>query len=230
MSVDLPTHTDPVAREGLDTLARVEYDGGPMVSLRHDIIKCHACPMREECSFPTPPWPRSDPAKVMMIGRNPGINEDQVGLPFVGRGGQLFQAWLRGLEITREDIWLTNLLKCYSLKDRKPKKSEINTCFSLHLKREIEWCRPQLIIPMGAEAFAAMTGLDKLTQRHGILYDRRRELGAYVMGIIHPGSALRDASYKHMMIEDGQQLKPLLHFALQNDLIASGPPLQYQPQ
>jgi uracil-DNA glycosylase len=150
----------------------------------------------------------------MMVGRNPGINEDRTGQPFVGRGGKVFQAWLNGLGITREHIWLTNLLKCYTTKDRKPKKVEITTCWDLHLRREIQFCRPSLIVALGSEAFNATTGKDRLSVRHGIIYNRMNELNAFVIGVIHPGSAMRSGAYLDMMREDGVILKPLLAWAL----------------
>jgi DNA polymerase len=160
----------------------------------------------------------------MMIGRNPGINEDKLGKPFVGRGGEVLEAWLRGLGLKREQVWLTNTMKCYTQADRKPKGREVNTCWNAHLRWEIAYCRPELIIPLGAEAFQVTTGLQQLTYRHGILYDKREAMKAYVMGVIHPGSALRSAEYKSMMVEDAQNLKPLLPIALAGRLLEDGPP------
>ncbi len=122
----------------------------------------------------------------MMVGRNPGINEDKEGLPFMGQGGKILQAWLNGLGVTRDHIWLTNLVKCYTPGTRQLKGKEIATCWDLHLKREIQCCRPHLIVALGSEAFAQTTGKDKLTHRHGIIYDMRGSMGAYVMGVIHP--------------------------------------------
>jgi uracil-DNA glycosylase family 4 len=159
----------------------------------------------------------------MMVGRNPGINEDRQGLPFVGRGGELFEGWLRGLGVSRDQIWLTNLLKCYTKADRKPRSSEITTCWDLHLRHEIRYCRPQLICALGSEAFMATTGLERLSVRHGMLYDRRSSIGAFVLGVIHPGSALRSAAYREMMVYDASILKPLLPYALAGQ-IADGLP------
>ncbi len=189
-----------------------------IASLANDIVACEACTARQECDRPTPFYPRTAPARILVLGRNPGINEDRQGLPFVGRGGQILEAWLQGLGITREDIWLTNTLKCYTAADRKPKAKELSTCWDLHLSREIGLCRPDLIVALGAEAFQTTTGLTQLTNRHGILYDRIAELGAYVMGVIHPGSALRSNLFKDMMIEDAKMLKPLLPITLAGTL------------
>lgn len=197
--------------------------------LRVSILACTACTARKECEKPTPFWPRKEPANVMMIGRNPGINEDRQGLPFVGRGGKVFESWLNGLGLHRDQIWLTNLLKCYTVADRKPKSSEITTCWDLHLRHEIAYCRPQLICAMGSEAFMATTGHDRLTHRHGIIYDRRDSVGAFVMGVIHPGSALRSEMYTAMMIEDAKILKPLIPFALAGQL-ADGLPEPFEAQ
>ncbi len=186
--------------------------------LRQRILECTACTARKEADMPTPFWPRETPSPVMMIGRNPGINEDKQGLPFVGKGGKVFQGWLNGLNVERDQIWLTNLLKCYTRSDRKPKGTEITTCWDLHLRREIAFCRPDLIVSLGSEAFTATTGLDRLSYRHGIIYDRRDLLGAYVMGVIHPGSAMRSGDYMSMLVEDGEVLKPLLPYALAGKL------------
>jgi len=166
----------------------------------------------------------------MMIGRNPGINEDREGRPFVGRGGKVFEGWLRGLGVTRDQIWLTNLLKCYTAADRKPKSNEITTCWDTHLRHEIAFCRPKLICALGSEAFTATTGRDRLSERHGIIYDQNEELGAFVIGVIHPGSAMRSGHYMAMMVEDGTVLKPLLPYALDGRLREHGLPEGFQAQ
>lgn len=198
--------------------------------LRSRILDCEACSARKECRSPTPFFPRETRSEVMMIGRNPGINEDIKGIPFVGRGGQVFEGWLRGLGIARDQIWLTNLLKCYTTKDRPPKKVEINTCWDLHLRRELQFCKPSFVVALGSEAFTATTGHDKLSLRHGMLYDRRSEIGAWVIGVIHPGSAMRSSSYLEMMVEDGIILKPLLPWALSGQLREYGLPRGYGAQ
>lgn len=165
-----------------------------------------------------------------MIGRNPGINEDRQGLPFVGRGGKVFEGWIRGLGVERDAIWLTNLIKCYTTADRKPKQSEITTCWDLHLRRELAFCKPSLVVALGSEAFTATTGHDRLSLRHGIIYDRRSEIGAWVIGVIHPGSAMRSSAYLEMMIEDGHVLKPLIPHALSGALRQSGLPEGFESQ
>lgn len=198
--------------------------------LRERILACTLCTARKEAKRPTPFWPRTTPAPIMMIGRNPGYNEDEIGKPFVGRGGELLEGWLRGLGLERDQIWLTNTLKCYTQADRKPKGREVNTCWNAHLRWEIAFCKPELIIPLGAEAFNVTTGLDQLTYRHGILYDKRESMNAYVMGVIHPGSALRSSEYMSMMIEDAKALKPLLPIALEERLLRDGPPEDVIPQ
>lgn len=216
----------PDLRSVTSSLDAIPHDS-PTRELAEAIVNCEACTMRPEARQPTPFWPRNTPSPVMLVGRNPGINEDEIGRPFVGRGGELFQAWLNGLGITRDDIWLTNLCKCYTTADRKPKQKEIDTCFQLHLRREILFCKPRLIVPMDAEAFAACAGKDRLSIKHGMLYDRHAFLNAYVMGIIHPGSALRDAGYLKMLLDDGKRLKPLLHHMLAGE---PGLPAGYEPQ
>lgn len=210
--------------------SRPEIMNVPAVKMHLDILNCTACTARSECDRPTPFWPRITPAYIMIVGRNPGINEDKEGRPFVGRGGQVFEAWLRGIGLSREQIWLTNTMKCYTNKDRKPKQKELDTCWDLHLSKEIAHCQPHLIVALGAEAFTTFTGLDRLSHRHGILYDRRDSYGAYVMGVIHPGSALRDNSFMQAMIDDAKRLKPIVPIALSGQMFTTQLPEGYELQ
>lgn len=88
----------------------------------------------------------------MIVGRNPGRVEDQVGRPFVGPGGKLLDEWIDRTGLSRDSFWITNLIKCYTSNDRPPTDFEISVCTQHHLFREIALFKPKVIIPLGKQA------------------------------------------------------------------------------
>lgn len=96
-------------------------------------------------------------AKIMFIGEAPGKDEDEQGRPFVGRSGRLLTATLLSLGIKREDVFITNVVKCRPPENRKPLPSEI-AFYKPILLHEIKIVRPQVICTLGASALEALTG------------------------------------------------------------------------
>jgi len=87
-------------------------------------------------------------SKVMFIGEAPGEEEDLKGKPFVGKAGQLLTKILQSVDIKREDIFITNMLKCRPPANRNPSKSEIETCFP-YLETQIALINPKIIVTLG---------------------------------------------------------------------------------
>jgi DNA polymerase len=102
----------------------------------------------------------------MFVGEAPGADEDRKGEPFVGRAGQLLDAWLRELEVTREEVYIANVLKCRPPGNRDPKPDEIATC-SPFLRAQIRAIEPKVIVALGRHA--------------GMLLSRREDLGLRAM-------------------------------------------------
>jgi uracil-DNA glycosylase len=112
-------------------------------------------------------------AKIMFVGQNPGVDEDEVGRPFVGRAGKYLTKTLIEYGIKREDIYITNIVKHVSPKNRKPYDDEIQACLP-YLATQIKIINPKIIVLLGASA--------KETPRiEGIEY----------IQIIHPSAAMR---------------------------------------
>jgi uracil-DNA glycosylase len=112
-------------------------------------------------------------AKVMLIGQNPGVDEDETGRPFVGRAGKFLTKVMAENGIKREDVFITNIVKHISPKNRKPYPDEVAACLP-YLTEQIKFIKPKIIILLGASA--------KETPRiEGIEY----------MQIIHPSAAMR---------------------------------------
>ena len=88
-------------------------------------------------------------SKFMFIAQAPGRTENKEGKMFIGPSGKVFDMLLSSVEFTRNDIYLTNLIKCFLPKCRKPRQDEIETCYNLYLKKEIEIIKPKIIITLG---------------------------------------------------------------------------------
>jgi uracil-DNA glycosylase len=146
---------------------------------------------------------------LMLVGEGPGENEDATGLPFVGRAGKLLDDILAAVDLTRQDIYLTNIVKCRAaveeggrLKNRQPRTGEIKAC-NPYLQGQMEAIKPEIILCLGGPA--AKTIIDKdfrITKDRGKWYDL--EGGIKAMATFHPAYILRQRG------EDLQNTKRLV--------------------
>lgn len=132
-------------------------------------------------------------SRVMLIGEGPGQNEDETGLPFVGRAGQLLTRILASVGIDRKnDIYICNVVKCRPPQNRKPVTSEMDACYP-YLEGQIQAIQPQIILLTGATAVQ-----DLLKTRQGITKIRGQwfdtPYGAKAMPLFHPSYLLRNPS------------------------------------
>lgn len=150
-------------------------------------------------------------ASVMLIGEGPGQNEDETGVPFVGRAGQLLTQMLASVGIDRQrDIYICNVVKCRPPQNRKPTHQEMAACFS-YLEGQIQLVQPRIILLAGATAVQ-----DILKTRQGITKIRGQwfdtPYGAKAMPVFHPSYLLRNPSSKPgspkaLMLEDLETVK-----------------------
>jgi DNA polymerase len=127
-------------------------------------------------------------ADVMIVGEGPGQQEDEQGLPFVGRSGQLLDRLLREIELQREDVYIANVVKCRPPRNRDPRPDEIDACKG-YLKRQIELIDPTVVITLGN--FSTKLLLNTAT---GITAMRGRAYewwGRFLVPTFHPAAALR---------------------------------------
>ncbi len=133
---------------------------------------------------------------LMLVGEGPGENEDATGLPFVGRAGKLLDDILAAVDLTRDNVYLTNTVKCRAaveeggrMKNRQPKTTEIRAC-NPYLQGQMEAVKPAIILCLGGPA--AKTLIDKnfkITKDRGKWYDL--DNGAKAMATFHPAYVLR---------------------------------------
>jgi len=152
-------------------------------------------------------------AEIMFIGEAPGRQEDLRGLPFVGAAGKLLDELLHKVGLSREKVYITNLLKCRPPENRDPTSKEITICSGLYLNRQVQVIHPKLLVMLGRHSAAyvlSKAGIEEgsITRIHGKVYEID-SLGVPVVAIpmFHPAAALYNPSYKGLLEEDFEVLK-----------------------
>ncbi|HEY4484850.1 MAG TPA: uracil-DNA glycosylase [Nitrospiria bacterium] len=143
-------------------------------------------------------------AELMFVGEAPGEEEDRQGKPFVGRAGQLLTKIIEAMGLTREEVYIANIIKCRPPGNRNPEQDEIGTC-SPFLHRQIEIIRPKVICALGT--FSAQTLLstgEKISRLRGRFHEMNRPgIGPVkVMPTFHPAYLLRNENDKPRVWED----------------------------
>lgn len=136
-------------------------------------------------------------ADVMIIGEGPGQKEDETGLPFVGRSGQLLTKLIESVGFSRQnDVYICNIVKCRPPHNRAPLKSEMATCEG-YLHQQIRWVQPQLILLAGATAAKGVLGLNQpISQIRGQWFTHEMAPNALLMPLFHPSYLLRNPTLK----------------------------------
>ncbi|MFR3386470.1 MAG: uracil-DNA glycosylase [Lachnospiraceae bacterium] len=136
---------------------------------------------------------------ILFIAEAPGKNEDRDGIPFTGRSGELFDRLLSEIGMKREEIYLTNIVKCHPPNNRDPKQEEQESCIP-YLKYETVLLRPKMIVCLGRIAAQRIIRPDyRITREHGTFLERK---GVWLTGVFHPSAALRDETKLPPMQED----------------------------
>lgn len=149
----------------------------------------------------------NEKASLMLIGEAPGYDEDIQGKPFVGKAGQLLTKILQSINLPREEVYITNIIKCRPPQNRNPEPEEIQTC-NPFLVKQIRIVQPKIICALGS--FSAQTLLNtdtKITALRGKLYDLG---GIKVIPTYHPAFLLRNPERKREVWEDMKKVAGLM--------------------
>ena len=145
-------------------------------------------------------------ADMMFIGEGPGYNEDQQGRPFVGAAGQFLEQLLASIGLTREKVFITNMVKCRPPNNRDPYPGEISAC-SKYLDRQIELVRPKVIVTLGRHSLAKFLPGETISKVRG----KQRRLGSFILyPMYHPAAALHQQSLRRIIEEDFKAIPALL--------------------
>jgi DNA polymerase len=140
--------------------------------LNYQIISCRSCRLWQNAEHAVPGEGPLN-AKVMLIGQNPGSEEDEQGRPFVGRAGKFLTKTLAEFGLKREDFFITNIVKHVSPMNRKPFPDEVKACLP-YLNQQIDMIKPRVIVLLGASAKEA-------PRMEGVVY----------VEVVHPSAAMR---------------------------------------
>jgi DNA polymerase len=170
--------------------------------LEQAISKCKKCPLgstRKNFVFGT----GNPKAKIVVIGEAPGRDEDEQGKPFVGRAGKLLTDILKSINLTREEVFIANILKCRPPDNRNPLPAEIDFCFP-YLKKQMQLIDPDYVLAVGT--FAGQTILnsrDTLGRMRGKIHTANF-FGKDIKVVVtyHPAALLRNPNWKRPTWED----------------------------
>ncbi len=183
----------------------------PLATVAAKVIICTKCLLHRTRKNAVP-GVGSPGSKIMFIGEAPGRSEDIEGEPFVGAAGKFLDLLMTEAGLSRERVFITNVVKCRPPRNRQPSPGEIQTC-STYLDSQIRSIKPRIIVTLGNHSTAyllskANVPFTRITQTHGRLYE------ATILGIsvaifptFHPAAALYSGEYKKLLISDFQLLR-----------------------
>ncbi len=145
-------------------------------------------------------------ADIMLVGEGPGFHEDRQGRPFVGAAGQYLEELLASIGLTREDVYITNVVKCRPPQNRDPLPEEIEACRP-YLDRQIELIRPKLIVTLGRFSMNLFMPEAQISKVHG----RPRKIqGVVYYPVYHPAAGLHQPRWKSIIEEDFKRIPEVL--------------------
>ena len=171
--------------------------------IRAEIGNCQRCklaPIRTHIVFGS----GNPDAELVFVGEAPGYDEDQQGLPFVGRAGQLLTKIIESIDLKREDVYICNVLKCRPPENRNPGPDEVASC-NPFLRKQLAAIRPKIVCCLGT--FAAQTVLQTaapISRLRGKFFDMD---GMRVIATFHPAYLLRSPEKKREVWEDMKQIR-----------------------
>ena len=146
-------------------------------------------------------------ADLMFVGEAPGADEDIQGIPFVGRAGQLLTKIIEAINLSRNDVYIANVITCRPPGNRNPEQDEVDTCEPF-LFQQIDVIKPKVIVALGTfAARALLRTLDPISRLRGRVYDYR---GAKLIPTFHPAFLLRNPASKREVWEDMKLVRKLL--------------------
>jgi DNA polymerase len=143
----------------------------------------------------------------MFIGEGPGFHENEQGRPFVGAAGKFLEELLATIGMHREQVFITNVVKCRPPKNRDPLPDEVSTCTNAYLERQIQAIDPKVIVTLGRFSMNLLLPNSKISQVHGQSYQIK---GRTVVPMYHPAAALHQGSLRPVIQNDFALLPKLI--------------------
>jgi uracil-DNA glycosylase family 4 len=166
--------------------------------LNLEIRSCTLCDLCQDRILAVPGEGPSH-AEIMLVGEAPGNEEDRTGRPFVGRAGKLLNLALNRAGLSREDVFITSVIKCRPPKNRKPNVREVICCLP-YLWSQMELINPRLVCLMGNVAIKAVLDMQGVNELHGKIFQN------YYLTTFHPAAVLRNRNLMELFISDLSKL------------------------
>ena len=188
-------------------------------ALATEIAACTRCLLHRGRTRAVPGEGPAD-SEIMFIGEAPGFHEDQQGRPFVGAAGQFLEELLASIDLTREQVFIANVIKCRPPGNRDPLPEEIEAC-KLFLDQQIDLIGPRFVVTLGRFSMARAFPKARISRIHG----QPRKIGGVIYyPMYHPAAALHQPSLRRTIEEDMQRIPELLQQAAQ--MADSSPPVE----
>jgi uracil-DNA glycosylase len=191
-----------------ETIYQQPTDATAWQALQDKVASCTLCALSKSRSN-TVFGAGNSQANLMIIGEAPGADEDAQGKPFVGRAGKLLTEMLKGIGLSRETVFIANILKCRPPNNRDPDPTEVKTC-TPYLQQQINFIQPKLIVALGK--IAAQHLLDTNASL-GSMRERVHQYGEQQTPLLityHPAYLLRSPGQKAKSYEDLRRVKKLI--------------------
>ena len=186
-------------------------DGGPndlenLDAVAEAVAGCTLCPLSTGRTKTVPG--EGDPhARLMLVGEGPGAKEDATGRPFVGRAGELLNDILEAINISRESVFIANIVKCRPPKNRKPLPDEVAACLP-YLQRQVALIQPKVILALGGTAAENLLGVRRSL---GQMREQVHSYGGIPLVVTyHPAALLRNPNWKKPTWDDVRIARQLL--------------------
>jgi uracil-DNA glycosylase len=194
---------EPVLSAGPQSGAGIQDQAQALRAIRQDLGDCTRCKLHQQGRKQIVFGVGNPNADLMFIGEAPGADEDMQGEPFVGRAGQLLTNMIKAMGLTRQDVYIANIIKCRPPGNRTPERDECETC-SPFLMRQISVVKPRVIVALGAVAAKTLLAVSApMTQLRGCWFDFK---GTKLAVTYHPAFLLRDPRQKKETWKDLQMV------------------------
>jgi DNA polymerase len=176
-----------------------------LTDLYEAVKRCQECILAQGRTNSVPGEGPED-AEIMFIGEGPGFHEDRQGRPFVGAAGNYLVELLESIDLTREQVYITNVVKCRPPGNRDPRPEEIAACRT-YLDRQIDLIRPRLVVTLGRFSMQRYFPGASITRIHG----QPKRVGSVIyFPMFHPAAALRQRRWRSLVEEDMLKIPGLL--------------------
>ena len=176
-----------------------------LLEVARQASKCQLCELHHSRKNAVPGEGPAD-AEIMFVGEGPGFHENEQGRPFVGAAGKFLDELLSIIDLSRESVFITNVVKCRPPGNRDPQIDELQAC-NTYLERQIQAINPKVIVTLGRFSMATFIPNAKISQIHGNQFSLN---GRLVVPMFHPAAALHQPSLRPLIEADFKKLPGMI--------------------